>query len=148
MTEKLEKLYQAGKEVAAAGRNVDSEAFWIDVAYDADGIPQIIKDAFEAGMTDLETAFFEAGAFGHELPVRVSGWRYGDLPRNGKSWNFRDQRYERGVSMAFVDGIGDTSDGTYAMFNGTGRKKVRCSGWMIGFRGSDNEPIIVCAEAE
>jgi len=91
-------------------------------------------------------AFLNAGMRGADMPRWVTGWRYGEVPEGGRSRNFRDNRYEDGVSMAYVDGLGDTSDGTYRIFNGHGRK-VAVGGWLIAARGSDGEPLVVGARA-
>lgn len=101
-------------------------------------------------MDDVLNLFFEAGYYGHPLPVYVLGWRYGAIPKEGWSYNYRDGYREAGISMMEVtlpsgDVLG-SQDPVSAVFVAAGRKKVSCSGWLHFRRGSDGEPIIVGAK--
>lgn len=95
---------------------------------------------------DLLDASWKAGWDGRDCPVQASGWRYGDVPASGKSYNYRDQRPEPGISMMYiktVDGIEyGTRDKVSAVFVRDRRNRVEVSGWLVGF-GSDGEPCIL-----
>jgi hypothetical protein len=95
----------------------------------------------------IEVACFEAGVLGHPCPQWVTGWRYGTIPASGHSRNWRDDRWEPGVSIMALDT--DTmpqTDGTFALFNAD-RPRVRIGGWLIGLRGSDGERLVVGAQS-
>lgn len=89
---------------------------------------------------------WEAGFFGRPRLVWCEGWRYGDAPEAGKSYNYRDSRPEPGVSMmAVVTEDGEelgTRDGVSAVFCAAGRSVVRYAGWLVGY-GSDGEPCLL-----
>lgn len=137
-------FYRAGERARNAGHSVRSEPFWNLVLYDEYQDPEVdLKDLASPEMP-VSNAFFMAGGAGNPLPSWETGWRYGQLPEGGRSRNFRDDRFEPGVSLAHLDGVGDTSDGTYRLFN-NGGKKVEVAGWLIIPKGSDGEPILVGA---
>ena len=94
-------------------------------------------------------AFFEAGNRGYEKPPVATGYRYGDLPDKGRSWNHRDHIPEYGVSMAEVDHpiAGSWSDPISKMFiEAQGRPRVDVGGYLHPLRtGADGEPLLVGA---
>ncbi len=99
---------------------------------------------------DFETnVFFEHGYHGLPFPEYVTGWRYGDIPPSGQSYNFRDQIAEHGVSVMEVyaaNGAVETVDKVSAMFCAAGRTRVDVAGYLNGLRrGSDGEPLLICA---
>jgi hypothetical protein len=109
------------------------------------------NDAF-LGEDDVLEAFFNAGLWGTGLPIWTIGWRYGHLPNlhiaSGarKSWNFRDQKFEAGVSMMRVAGSDHRPDATYELFNREGKTKVLVEGWLVTHTtGADGEPLMVGA---
>jgi len=63
--------------------------------------------------------------------------RLGDAPANGMSYNYRDNRYEDGVSAMSIAGLPD--NGASAMID-TDRPRKWYTGVLIG-TGSDDEPI-------
>lgn len=93
--------------------------------------------------------FFTAGHKGHDLPQWVTGWRYGNVPQCGVSYNYRDDKPEPGISMMEIttpDGNKIvTKDKLFAIFNGGGRPQVHAAGWLHFDRGSDGEPMLVDA---
>jgi hypothetical protein len=90
--------------------------------------------------------FLNAGIAGADMPIWTYGWRYGDLPESGRSYNYRDQFAEYGVSMMSVVGSESMPDGTFALFNARGRKRVWAMGWLVTHRkGSDGEAMLVDA---
>lgn len=84
----------------------------------------------------------EAVAKGWE-PRIVRGWRYGEIPADGRSFNYRDNEPEDGVSlMELEDGCG-SQDAISAMFiEAQDRPIVWCEGYLLPHRGSDGEPLI------
>jgi hypothetical protein len=89
-------------------------------------------------------AFWRAGRGGFHPPCKAIGYRIGAVPTSGRSYNFRDERFERGVSLLWDSESGYESDGTYQMFN-RGRI-VWVEGYvLIDARGSDREPLMVGA---
>lgn len=124
------RAYEAGK--SAAGRDL-AEWVWSGAGDSLD-----LSDP-------IESAFFEAGRLGREMPSWARGWQYGHVPATGVSYNFRDQRPEAGVSMMHVDGCAYEPDGTYEIFNGTS-VRVKCEGWLVTHKsGTDGEPLLVGA---
>lgn len=96
---------------------------------------------------DLRSASWHAGFYGEPEPVWAEGWRLGDVPESGRSYNHRDNVREPGVSMMWVrDQHGNeygTRDKISEMFiRSDGRDKVQYSGWLVGF-GSDGEPCLL-----
>lgn len=138
-------FYRAGERARSLGMSARSGPFWDKVLYDEYVDPEVDLKGLASDEMPVSMAFFEAGNAGNPLPVWVTGWRSGDIPLGGRSQNYRDNRFERGVSMMHVDGLGDTSDGTFALFN-SGRRPVEVAGWLITSRGSDGEPLIVGAQ--
>lgn len=93
-------------------------------------------------------AFFNHGYAGLPFPEYVTGWRYGDIPQSGQSYNFRDQVAEHGVSVMEIysnNGVVKTVDKISAMFCADGRERVEVAGYLNGLRhGSDGEPLLIC----
>jgi hypothetical protein len=95
---------------------------------------------------EAASVFYESGLYGRPLPPYVEGWRYGEIPDQGKSFNYRDQNFEKGVSLMSIDGE-DPSDAAkvFEMLNKGGKKKYRVGGYFVG-RGADGEPLLVRAK--
>lgn len=73
--------------------------------------------------------------------MTVVGYRYGEAPEGGKSWNYRENEWEPGVSMAQV-GF-DKEIGSFAVSDaGTSRKKCYYIGTICGTGGDDE--ICLC----
>lgn len=92
--------------------------------------------------------FLRAGAIGRAMPVWVTGWRYGGLPRDREgdvrpSYNYRDQQPERGVSLVAVDGGAPCR--SFAVLEAKKRGVVRVGGFLVEDTGSDGEPLVVGA---
>jgi len=73
-----------------------------------------------------------------DAPV-VSGYRYGNVPYSGISYNFRDGLSERGLSMAQLDGAKECAS---CIFIGD-RPEVRVSGVLLPYTGSDGEALVL-----
>lgn len=66
----------------------------------------------------------------------IVGYRYGEAPEGGHSWNYRENEWEPGVSMAQV-GF-DKEIGSFAVSDaGTSRKKYYYIGIICGQGGDD-----------
>ncbi len=69
--------------------------------------------------------------------LEIVGYRYGDAPADGRSWNYAENAFEPGVSMAQV-GF-DKEIGSFAVSDGcANRKKVYYIGVICG-TGGDGE---------
>ena len=68
--------------------------------------------------------------------MTIVGYRYGEAPEGGRSWNYRENEWEPGVSMAQV-GF-DKEIGSFAVSDaGTARKKYYYIGVICGTGGDD-----------
>lgn len=66
----------------------------------------------------------------------IVGYRYGEAPESGRSWNYRENEWEPGVSMAQV-GF-DKEIGSFAVSeSGNNRKKIYYIGTICGQGGDD-----------
>lgn len=96
--------------------------------------------------THTEMVCAEAGLIGEEKPYIVTGWRFGNIPSSGLSYNYRDDRPEAGVSVMAVDGGAETQDKLSALFISIDRPRVRVRGLLHTFRtGADGEPLLLDA---
>jgi len=71
-----------------------------------------------------------------KISVKTVGYRYGEAPESGQSYNSRENKYESGVSMASVFGF-DESRGFATMDAASKRKIYYYEGEVIGFGGDD-----------
>ena len=85
--------------------------------------------------------WFEEGVESDTLPIWTVGWRYGNVPQSGQSYNYRDNRSEPGISMMQVEGSADEPDGSFELFN-SDLPRVRLNGWLSARTGSDGEPLL------
>lgn len=91
---------------------------------------------------DIDTAFFQT--LQGIQPEYVYALRYGDIPKSGRSYNFRDNFHESGVSVVNV--IRTPSDltkrsGYYEAFFGENGLNI-VGGWNWGYGGSDGEVLL------
>ena len=68
--------------------------------------------------------------------LQIVGYRYGEAPECGRSWNYREQEYECGVSMASVGY--DKEIGSFAVSEARSRRKYYYIGTICGV-GGDGE---------
>ena len=90
------------------------------------------------------SAFFHAGFVGRE-PEWVMAFRYGDIPEEGRSINWAENKYEPGVSVVdIIDSIEDADRLTMkqSIYTMLGRERVIVQGWYLGNYGSDGEPTL------
>ncbi len=69
----------------------------------------------------------------------VKGYRYGKLPKGGASYNFREEVWEVGVSLARIEG-GEEIPSAMWYYE---RKEIEVFGWLLPMKGSDGEPLIL-----
>jgi len=98
-------------------------------------------EAFGSFYTPVLQIAFDLGQQGIDLSQQpsVSGRRYGTIPTSGLSYNFADQRSERGLSLAAIYGHEDV--GSVIWF--AERKIVDVDGLLLPYTGSDGEPLIL-----
>lgn len=124
------KAYSAGKRTVARSHH---EIVYENLA------PEVNFDHYEANV------FFEAGRRKLEFPKYVCGWRYGDVPQGGRSFNYREGRAEAGVSVMALEGEKPVK--TISKFGIRHRPKVKVCGWLHPFEvGGDGEPLLIEAE--
>lgn len=88
--------------------------------------------------------FFHAGFIGRE-PEWVTAFRYGEIPEEGRSINWAENKWEPGVSVvAIINDVEDaecltTKQVVYSMM---GRERIIVQGWYLGNYGSDGEPTL------
>ena len=93
--------------------------------------------------------FFDCGYYGCDFPEYVSGWRYGNIPESGRSYNYRDQKPEHGISVMEIYGIENSDiDKVSLMFISTqNRNVVKVAGYLNPLKfGSDGEYLLVDAK--
>lgn len=78
-------------------------------------------------------------------PIHTVGYRYGSAPKDGQSYNTRDNQHEAGVSMASVAGLPECRSFA-TMSSRDNRKKAYYEGDVVGF-GGDDEPLVVNIKA-
>lgn len=92
--------------------------------------------------------FFTAGFNNAEIPSWITGWRYGNIPAEGRSKNYKDDTMEEGVSMMEVTKKDGTILATQDLISklwieSDCRKVVKCEGWLNTWTtGSDGEPLL------
>lgn len=91
---------------------------------------------------DLANLFFEAGFQGLDKPELVTGYRYGKF--SSKSYNYRDNKAEAGVSCFAIEGQdqNETVAATSELFFGN-KQIYKVVGFLSPKTGSDGEPLVV-----
>ncbi len=151
ITKAMRQAYEMGQKAKEIYEH--TETFWRDAVYgnlpvefsaeEQELAADIAADQYN-NTHDLDQLFRE-GFRNANFPEIATGWRWGEIPEIGKSYNFRDDYYESGVSMAYVEGLGDTSNKIYNIFNGGG-KKTFLMGLMLSVKGSDGEPLMIACK--
>lgn len=103
-----------------------------------------LNDIFFA--SHMAQYYFECGARGLTLPEHVFARRIGLVPEGQRSFNYRDEVYEYGVSVLGLydeSGFIEQNNGTYRIFN-DGKEYV-VEGFYGGLNGSDGEPLLTHA---
>jgi hypothetical protein len=134
--------YNAGKRLGERFQHKQA-AFLDALASDLD----VPHDFLDFGMDGY---FFDRGFNGESAPSRfVFAERIGNLPGRGVSYNYRDERHEKGVSvLGLLDpdlGLVSQNDGMFEAFNPS-RNRNYIGGWLIEETGSDGEPLLLGAK--
>lgn len=74
------------------------------------------------------------------IELQIVGYRYGEAPKGGRSWNYQSNEWECGVSMASVGY--DKEIGSFAVSGSSDRKKHYYIGTICGTGGDDE----ICLE--
>lgn len=128
-----EQYYKIGQQAAKDG--IKNMRQMVDYNFD------LIEYA-----STTELVFVEAGLLNKEMPYKVTGWRYGNIPERGFSWNYAEDRPESGVSVMEIDGGQSAPDALeYAFF--AHRPIVKITGYLNTVKtGSDGEPLLLDAK--
>jgi hypothetical protein len=99
-------------------------------------------DHFGGGyLTPVLSLAYQLGQQGIDLepcPDEI-GIRYGDLPESGLSWNWKDDKSERGLSLARLKG--GVNVPSYIWFSE--RSEVEVPGLLLPYKGSDGEYLLL-----
>ena len=127
--DKIQIAYEAGRGAAELYASMEAAVY---------------ADAYDGTMDRAESIAWDMGFRGQELRI-VTGWRYGDIPECGCSGDYRDQRYERGVSLMAIDGEDcGTEDTAIEGMAISDRPIIRVRGYYSG-RGATGEPLVIGA---
>jgi len=141
MTTRQNKYYKKGQELAQQ-YETEFEGFRGLVRKLVEENEFDLLDSLESGFPTNDLWLW-AGYRGYE-PEYKTAQRFGRLPENGRSRNHADNTLENGVS---VIGFGSESSLYDVILGWQGIEKVNVSGWYLGQRGSDGEPLLVdCKE--
>jgi len=114
--EMFEKAYRLGRKYSESGEIACFFTKCFDVAFDY-------------GFQGIEIDFDDV----------VTGYRFGEIPEGGVSYNYRDCQFEDGLSLACVDG--ETEVGSSMWFSD--RKRVSVRGIRLPKKGSDGETLVL-----
>ena len=103
--------------------------------------PIVSKSIGSIGYFNVDEIQEKANLFYNDkLQPKVVGYRYGEAPESGCSYNTRENKQEIGVSMASVNNLRETR--SFATISAReNRKKFYYEGNVIG-HGGDDEPLI------
>jgi len=106
----------------------------------------IFKGVKKEDLDSFEHPFFELDSDSdynrRKGRIRAVGYRYGNAPEGGRSYNTRKDMYEEGVSMASVAGGTENRLFAASALKEKGVKKVYLEGDVIGY-GGDDELIMI-----
>ena len=143
---KIKKAFLRAKELAEMGRKAEKDSgYQIDsseFAYSEEG------DAFlEEYMrsSDSVQSLCDCLLKGY-TPKPVVAFRYGEIRDNQRSYNYRDNIFEKGVSVVGkVSEMNTKKSGYYDAFWGNGENYNIVIGYDIGERGADGEMLLTKA---
>ena len=103
-------------------------------------------DGFDSYYTPILQIAYNLGQKGINLESQpdVIGERYGNIPEFGLSYNYSADKSENGLSLANL--IDEKEVGSTIWFSD--RKKVRVSGLLLPYKGSDGENLILTYDVE
>ena len=143
---KMKKAFLRAKELAEMGRKAEKDSGYqrnsTSFAYSEEG------DAFlEEYMhsSDSVQALCDCLMDGY-TPKPVVAFRYGEIRENQRSYNYRDNILEKGVSVVGkVSEMNTKKSGYYDAFWGNGENYNIVIGYDIGERGADGEMLLTKA---
>lgn len=140
ITPKMLEAYQAGRQLS--NKYKASSEYWQNVKHGIE--PNLPNDLGDYIMLNNDIAqMFEIGFKKQALPPEVVAWRYGDIPKSGYSYNYRDSYPEAGTSVMQVKGRAKAKN-FFELFEGQGkRKKVYIRGHLLHKTGSEGEPLLI-----
>ena len=95
----------------------------------------------EGGVKTWQEAINDFPGPSESEPIHTIGYRYGDAPKSGFSYNTREGRNERGISLASAAGLPKRR--SFATMSAEENRKIKYyEGDVIGY-GGDDEPIMV-----
>ena len=136
----LEDCYSLGRRLSAQGWESLEQICDAHRAYEPLGEAEKFFE-WEDTAGDI---FCMAGLAGQPRPVQVIGWRYGDAPDGGRSYDYRDQRMLAGTSMVQIEGGKPTL--SFAVIEASDRPKRYYRGYLYSETGPDSEPLLVNPE--
>jgi len=138
-----EKAYELGKSLKT---KFDADDLNTAMRYYDSEITDIIESNINIYDSNL-LWLVDLGFQGYEKPEIVTGWRYGNLPKGGYSYNYREDRKEKGCSVAWLDNQNsETIDLVSLAFIADGRSLVHVRGYLNPMsKGSDGEPLLMYA---
>ena len=131
------KYYVAGQDIAES-TSVEFEGQRALTRYLSNYDPDLLEAMANETQTVPE-AWVWGGYHGRKPEYRTA-YRYGELPKSGRSTNWADNTRENGVSMI---GFEDTSSIYDVTLGGQDIPKIKVEGWYLGDSGADGEPILV-----
>lgn len=133
-----QKAYEIGKKHAVVADGDFGQSFYESLPADELRFVANIEES-----APVSRAFYLSGLEGTKPPSPAIGYRHGDKPAGGVSYNHVEGRPEKGVSMAKVEGV----DYEWAPMGGrAGSRRSRFAGWLMDpdkFWGADGEPLMV-----
>ena len=147
LPENAQKAFDLGRLVRDVRENYDGggRSFYEDWAYGR--LPKLSSDSADLVArwemnSPLQNGFYQAGRHSDALPELTSGTRFGNAPKEGRSWNYREQEWEPGVSMATADHLNFADYVWPDPFN-KNRPLVSYQGYLLPMKGSDDEPLMI-----
>jgi len=99
------------------------------------------RDYDTSWYTPVHQVAYDLGCDGVDLSScrDVTGWRRGELPPGGLSFNHADGLSERGLSLMSVDG----DKAHWSEMWMSDRDRVAVHGLLLPYCGSDDEPLVL-----
>ena len=143
---KMKKAFLRAKELAEMGRKAEKDSgYQIDsseFAYSEEGDAFLEEYMRSSGSVQSLCDCLLKGY----TPKPVVAFRYGEIRGNQRSYNYRDNIFEKGVSVVGkVSEMNTKKSGYYDAFWGNGENYNIVIGYDIGERGADGEMLLTKA---
>lgn len=96
---------------------------------------------------EVAREFLMEGFLGQEIPKWVRGYRRGEIPEGGRSYNYRDQEKHAGTSVLGISGENESEEFAnmpreiHELFI-SDREIIIIEGWKLSRKGADGEPLL------